>query len=70
MTHILRLQLTMDDREPQNLATRELGDDEEFGVYNLALWVLSVIGRLITWQAWRNKTRDDFETVLEQAGET
>lgn len=64
MTRELRLIVELDGREPQVLGSRQMPDDEPFGVYDLARWVLTVMYRLVTWQAFRNETRDEFDDIV------
>jgi hypothetical protein len=61
--------VVIDDREPQQLATRQLHDGEPFDVYDLVKFILGVMARMVAWQSYRQKTRDDFDAIVEQLGD-
>lgn len=71
MTRTVHLQLVVDgdDGEPLKLACREVPDGEKLGAYDTATWLLETAARLITWQAFRDRTRDEFDSIVEQLGE-
>lgn len=70
MTRDLRLIIELDGCEPQILGSRQMPDDEPFGVYDLVTWILTVLVRMVGWKAFRDKERDEFEAIVEQLGET
>jgi hypothetical protein len=50
--------------DPKVLVSRDVPDGERLSAYALAVLLLETAARLIGWQSYRDRTRDEFEAIV------
>ena len=50
--------------DPKILVSRDVPEGERLSAYSLAVLLLETATRLVAWQAFRDRTRDEFESIV------